>query len=245
MNKYTTQKSYNNAPIIEAIIDISVVYEKNDISSDLKTFQNHIKNDYPIAHDIDTTEIQLGSNNTKINKENIGLKFISADNKYILQIGKRGFTFSMMGNYTNWDEFSDKAKNLWTSYSEKLKPVKTNRVAVRYINRIDIPSAHEIKLEDYFLTYPTLLKGESVSLNGFFLQAQIPQQQGGMAIINQTITHAPNAGIVSILFDIDVFDSKEFDPNATDLWVKLNQLREQKNYLFEKSITDKTKRLFI
>ena len=47
----------------------------------------------------------------------------------------------------------------------------------------------------------------------------------------------------SILLDIEVFDMKMFDPQENDFWRRVEILRQQKNTLFESSITQKTKEL--
>src|SRR6185312_13100788 len=176
-------------------------------------------------------------------RETLGIKLTSTDKKYIVQFRKNGFTFSIMNHYDCWESFSKKAKKLWKLYLKTLEPTKVTRVAVRYINRIDIPIL-KFNLEDYFETYPRVLKGNKGGLSGFFLQAHLPQKEGGFIILNQTITDPPEPGYTSIILDIDAYDLKQFEPTKLELWERIELLRAQKNNIFENSITKKTREFF-
>jgi uncharacterized protein (TIGR04255 family) len=242
--KIKSSSYYNRAPILEAILDFQVhLPEKADLAKAIKL----IKKEYPEENKIrqETTQIQLSEHGSTFttNHENIGYKLTSTDKKRVVQIRNNGFSFSILGNYESWDAFLKTAQALWEIYHQKLKPVRVNRVAVRYINRIDIPEL-KFDLENYFYTYPNIFKNNQADISAFFMQVQIPQKEGGMAILNQSIAPPPNPGYTSIILDIDVFDLKNFEPNGKELWDRIEKLREQKNIVFEQSITDETRKLF-
>ncbi len=236
--------TYNKAPIIEASIDLRVILPER---TDLSKVNKLIKNDYPREEAIDnnTTTIRLEKQHTTVSTahQNIGYKLSAADGKFIAQIKNNGFTFNILENYKNWEDFHAEANRIWKIYCEELAPIRVSRVALRYINRIDIP-ASKFNLEEYFNTYPHVFKNNTADLSALFMQVQIPQSEGGIAILNQTATNPPSPGYTSILLDIDVFDLKNFKPNDKELWERIELLRKQKNIIFEESITDKTRELF-
>ena len=246
--KTKEQKNYNKAPIIEALIDIKTKLPEGSKLSDLA---KELKKDFPNQEPINVGMAEIHLNMTKnksslsTSSENIGIKLSSDNSPYVLQLKNNGFTFSILKEYNNWDDFSKKAKSFWNKYNKMFKPERVSRVAVRYINRIDIPSL-KFDLEDYFETYPRVLKDNKGSLASFFLQAQIPQEEyGGMAVINQTVTEPSSPGYTSVILDIDVFDPKGFAPSSKELWERVGVLRKQKNDIFESSITKKTRELFV
>jgi uncharacterized protein (TIGR04255 family) len=243
-----TKLSYPKSPIIEAVIDISLSSESEGFSDKMDSLKLKLKNEYPTQTDIDMISAQIDhqiEEGTKFSatNEKLGVKFSSIDGRYILQAKKNGFTFSVINFYNGWESFHLEAEKLWKIYYDKIHPQKIIRVATRFINRIDIPSTN-FKLEEYFNTYPTVLKDKEGIVSGFFLQVQIPQEEGGFAVITQTITTPSKPGITSILFDIDIFEAKQFE-SLEMAWKKLEILREQKNKLFEDSLTQKTKELFL
>ena len=249
ITKKQKDSQYAKAPIIEAICDF-VVEMPDNFKFDIKKISASLKREYEEKQEINIQKLQVHAGNSESSlsssKELLGHSFVSKNKKYILQIKKNGFTFSQLGEYENWKTFSTKAKLLWALYVKTFSPKKVTRVALRYINRIDIPQTEMINLEDYFETYPRVLKNNKSSISNFFMQVQIPQtKEGGFAVLNQAVTSPISIGYVSIILDIDVFDIKEFTPASKSLWQRVDNLREQKNNLFEESITDKTKELFL
>lgn len=235
---------YGKAPIIEAIIDIRVPIFSGSLLKVVKVLEK----DYPKKENIREETFKVHSSNTSLvsssTRQDVGYKLTSDDGKYVVQIKNNGFTFSIIKDYDDWSAFIKIAKNLWKIYCKEVKPSVVNRVAARYINRIDIPHS-QFEIQDYFETYPRVLENNEGLLSNFFLQVQLPQKEGGVAIVNQTIAKPIRPEYTSVLLDIDVFHLKEFSPKGEDLWKRMKLLREQKNNIFEKSITDKSRKLFV
>lgn len=237
-----TYKNYKKPPIVEALIDIQVQLGDNSHANLLEKLYEKIKADYPKKESIllKTAQIDVQKEQTSFINTEAGLKLSSLDKKYIAQIKNTGITFSIVNAYHGWNDLYEKAKKLWSEFYTVMKPVKITRVAVRYINRIDIP-ALKFDLEEYFNVCP---KAFDIALSGFFLQIQIPQAEGGLAIVHQTATVPAQAGFTSILLDLDIFDFQDFQPESDEFWKRIDILRDQKDKLFENCITDKTRELF-
>jgi uncharacterized protein (TIGR04255 family) len=65
------------------------------------------------------------------------------------------------------------------------RPTKVTRIAVRYVNRIEIPAGVDFK--EYILTGPEIAHGIPQTLDNFFMRLEIPGQSGETAVITQTI----------------------------------------------------------
>jgi len=228
-------------------MDIQVQFAGKIDIAELSALSEQLEG-YSDKENISITSAQININpqiaQTRHYSEELGFRLTSKDKKYMVQIKKIGFTFSQIKDYESWERFQSIARELWEKYFNSLKPIKITRVGLRYINRIDIPATN-FNLEEYFETYPRVFSGNKGNLSGFFLQLQIPQTEGNLAILNQTITNPPEPGYTSVLFDIDVFDLKQLNANDENaFWEKIKLLRMQKNKLFNESITLKTKELF-
>jgi uncharacterized protein (TIGR04255 family) len=238
---------YRNSPITEAIIDIRV-----DVASDFKVemldpVYDLIRADYPNREEVMFFQGQFmmrpdvapSASQTKQ-----GYLYRSNDEKYVLQTRVNGFTLSRLPPYENWDSFRNMAKKLWDIYKSIAQPVRASRVAIRSINRIDIPPFTELK--DYFKTFPEVSPDLPQKISGYVMQLLIPQEDfGGTLSLIQAIVPPPRREVVSISLDIDLYKEfkDEFDSDD-EIWSFLEFLRARKNLIFEGCITDTTRNLF-
>jgi uncharacterized protein (TIGR04255 family) len=94
------------------------------------------------------------------------------------------------------------------------------------------------------LTTPEIAPGLPQGLSGFFMRLLIPDERSNCnAIVTETM-EPPQQNFLPLILDIDVFREAAFDVNATEIWDTLERLRDFKNQIFFKSITDKAKELF-
>lgn len=241
INELEMNNDYIKPPIVEALIDIQV-QPKNISDGMINKLAENFKDEFPNKEAIllNMAQFNVKNGQTNFTSHEAGLKLSSKNKEYVLQLKKTGITFSILNAYKGWDDLYSRTKKIWEIFIKKMQPQRVTRVAVRYINRIDIP-AQRFDFEEYFNICP---KAFDADLSGFFLQVQIPQVEGGLAIIHQTATAPAQAGYSSILLDLDIFDFISCEPNDSKLWDRLVSLRAQKNNLFEKCITEKTRELF-
>jgi len=247
----TAAPHYLKPPIVEAVIDLRVEPHPDAKIKDMKKIGETEKGMYPIHESVYKRSVagEFKAHpkplaKAKAEQEKVGHKFSTADKNHVFQVRKNGFTFSHVGHYESWEPFRDEAKRLWTSYREQCYPRKVIRVAVRYINRIDIPES-KIEMKDYFRTAPEISPDLPQQLAGFFMQLKLPQPDlQAQALINQTIAEPLRSELVSVILDIDVFRSVAVPQDEDSIWEFFEQLHVRKNLLFEACITDKTRRLF-
>jgi len=191
-----------------------------------------------------TGQFQVGDQvSASASSRNVGFVLASRDKKQILQLQLESFTFSRLAPYQSWEPFRDEARRLWVVYRESLKVEQVKRLAVRYINRIDIPKP-PIEIKDYLRTGPEISPQLPQKLAGYFLQMNIPQEDiKSTLLLNETIVPPPNPESVSIVLDIDLFSDLNVPTDEEEVWKFFEDLHVRKNQIFEACITDRTREL--
>lgn len=239
---------FPNAPITEALIDIRVELPERITLQDLEAFHNIVKARFPdkkerISYKADFKVSPKGSTVEVPPSKPDGYLFHSSAENKIVQARLDGFTFNKLKPYENWDIFRTEARQLWDEYFKIANPVKITRIALRYINRIEIPLPFKT-FKEYVLTIPEIAPTLPQDLAQFFMQLSIPNRDiEATAVINQTMEMPANQRL-PLIFDIDVFREVTYSDNREEMWGEFEKLRKYKNALFFESITDKTKELF-
>ena len=245
---------YGRAPITEALIDIRVQGPEPSIEQLMELQQEEIER-YPEKKPVYFASIELrryepdeaptfaGQSSTQR-----GWAFVAADKLQIWQAQRDGFTFSRLAPYESWAPFKDEARRLWTNTRATLKPQSVTRVAVRYINRLELPLSLK-DFKDYLRTVPEVSPALPQGLSTFFMQLQIPQEDiKALLILNQSLLPPSELGqeqkSVSLLLDIDLFRAQELPQDDDGIWNYFDELHAKKNQIFEGCITDLTRELF-
>jgi len=244
----TVATYFENAPIREALIDIRIEPTPSSRVNVLESLFESVKDQYPIKERTSYFEgefsvgPQIGSS-TSLKPS--GFSFKSEDGQRVFQARVDGFTYSRLRPYGNWSELRDEARRLWLIYCATLGTVHKTRVALRYINQIDIPQP-SIDYKDYFRTIPEVSPALPQSIEGFVMQLRFPLSEfdGHLNLIQASVS-PPTDGFCSVVLDIDVFTNLEsLFAAEIDLWALLERMRSVKNEFFFGSITDSTRALF-
>lgn len=244
--------NFRKPPIKEALLDIRVNLPEDTETKNLLDFYNKVKRDFPNKQTkVESTisfQLQLKEKKPSVSSKSkpIGYLFKSEDNSRIVQARLDGFTYNMLQPYKGWKSFRNSAQGLWNLYEKMFKPVSLTRIALRYINLIEIPSPFN-DFKEYFLTAPEIAPGLPQGLSDFLMRLVLPDPKSqAIAIINEGIDKtklSPN--LFPLILDIDVFKNLESVPTKSiDIWEEFEYLRKYKNDIFIKSLTDKAKKLF-
>ncbi|MBE9006332.1 TIGR04255 family protein [Fortiea sp. LEGE XX443] len=240
------RKHYSRAPITEALIDIQVQLPQDVKLDVLAQVYSSIKTKYSKREEMLVFQGQMiagASFGATASQSQIGYRVVSDDQKQILQVRLDGFTFSRLAPYDCWETFRDEAKRLWSIYQSLTNPAAITRLAVRYINRLDIPLPVS-DLNNYLRTFPEVSSDLPQGLSGYFMQLQIPQEKlETMLVLNQALVPPPSPDFISILLDLDLFVEQDIPKDEKELWEIVEQMHEQKNKAFEACITEHTREL--
>ncbi|MEO6203444.1 MAG: TIGR04255 family protein [Nitrospirales bacterium] len=239
-------KHYSKAPLTEAVLDIRVELPSEITLHELKEVQLGQEERYPKREDslLVFGQMSMGSEVSASAKQTPnGYRFTSQDNRQIFQARIDGFTFSRLAPYETWESFRDEARRVWELYRLIAKPKNIIRLALRYINRLDLPLPLK-DFKDYLRTIPEISPNMSQGLSGYFMQLQLPQPDlEAMLVLNQTLIPPPGPNLVSVVLDFDLFCKDNVPSEDQDIWKRFETLRTRKNEVFEACITDKTRRL--
>jgi uncharacterized protein (TIGR04255 family) len=237
---------YSKAPITEAVIDIQAKVPPGtqpDVFEALATAEaGHYPKKSNILQGAFHLQVGPGVQGSSSSQRFLGVRISDAEQKQLVQLRVNGFTMSRLHPYQGWHKLQPEAKRLWDLYKQAMKPTDITRVAVRFINRIDLPP--DVKeLETYITTLPQLAKGLNSKLEQFFMQLQLPQDDiKAMVVLTEARAQGPSDKL-SILLDIDVFRDQDIPQQEDALWQLLEEFHVRKNEIFEASITQETRRL--
>ncbi len=242
-------QQYPRAPIVEAIIEIRCGLPPETTLAELALAAD--PSGFPVVEKrvvftgrLDVSAEGIASSTTG---EQDGHVFRSQDGHHVLQSRLDGFSFAVVAPYSDWDSFSGLAERHWYRYRDAAKPLTAQRIGVRYINRIEVPGAH-VEVKDYLRTAVDVSPYLPQLMNSYFLQVGIPLPQFSASVmVTSTIVEAEAVSGIGLILDIDTWQDVDIDlthPDAgSQIEQRLGTLRNAKNYVFEASITDATRRL--
>jgi uncharacterized protein (TIGR04255 family) len=244
-----TGQHYPHAPITEAIIDIRIREADSSKLTQLDALSEQLKADYPtrVNRNYAQGRFEFGKEiSTTASQNPVGYLFKSTDEKDICQARLDGFTLSRLAPYESWDPFRNEARRLWKIYEDALKPEEIVRLAVRYINRIEIPLPID-DLSDYLRIYPEIPEGQpNTSLSGLFMKVSIPQEDiNATCMITEALEKSRTPKTASIILDIDLYRDQTIPQAYEEMWDYFEMLHDRKNVIFESCITNKSRELFV
>jgi uncharacterized protein (TIGR04255 family) len=241
-------QALKKALITEALIDIRVKLHPEIEVKNIDSIHELIKKDYPENQEQRMSQIQfelkVGDDLVKpLSTKIIGYRYISSDKKQIFQARLDGFTFSRLQPYTNWEELRHEAYRLWLLYKEITRPDLITGVALRYINSMSIPLPMK-DFSDYLTAPPVVPEGLPQGVSSFLTRVVIHEPSiGANAIITQALE--PVVGEAApVILDIDVFKLRPEGIEEEDSWETIEKLRNFKNQIFFRSITNKLKEMY-
>lgn len=241
-----TAVRYSKAPITEAIIDLRIKPSANSSLQAVETASTREASAYPEVHKLAIArgQLEVGERvSASAVQEQTGLSRVSSDKRQVFQARIDGFTFSRLAPYESWEPFRNEAQRLWSGYREIVRPTEITRLAVRYINRFDLPGTR-VELKEYFRTGPEISADLPQAMNGFFLRLLLPQEDlQGQVIINETIVPPAQPNSVSVVLDIDLFRDQAIPQDEEWIWNYLELLRDRKDLIFNACMTDRAKEL--
>ncbi len=245
-------ETFPNAPITEALIDVRVTFESAVKLDQLEKLSEQFSTRFPIkktqiAHEyaVKVTDTAGGAeSHTK--SEILGYVRFTENRDKAVQLRVDGFAFSKLKPYESWSALRDEAREHWETYRGELGPSRIARLAVRYINRIEL-SLPITKFQDYVLTGPQIADDVPQGLAEFFFRVVVPNPDDEQmrAIITSTMEKLEQDNkVLPYIFDIDAFMPVDFDPTDEEVWSAFDRLRDYKNLIFFNSTTEKAKEMF-
>jgi len=238
------------APIVEAVIDFRVSRSEGIVSDDFSGLTSSIGQQYGPPSLLRSLEARFGVERGQavapIQVEApVGWLYQAHAEKMIAQFRVDGFTFSKLEPYTTWPEVFGEARRLWSVYTQVAQPIQVSRVAVRYVNRLRLPTPSD--LAEYLSAPPILPPPIPQRMREFLTRVvvEVPERSLSAILILASETLMGDPSTIQVLLDIDAFREKlvlpALDPSLSDIF---EQLRGLKNQIFYASLTERTVEMY-
>lgn len=240
---------YPNAPITEAIF--SIYFDNMDILQlkDLLLYRQYLFSNFPnrqLRSNVGITSEPKFNNSEKVEankvvKDLIGYNYFTIDNTRVLSVGSNYLIYNVLKPYYTWEEHFNFFWSQLGFYYNVFRHQNVTRIGVRYINRIEIPLTFS-GFQEYIKYMPPIPHVLPQTYAYFLMQLQIPVDGIRQAMLTETIApfNPSISNTLPFILDIDVSQSGSFD-----LLKDFKELRTLKNSIFEDSITEKTRQLFL
>jgi uncharacterized protein (TIGR04255 family) len=222
-------------PLKEALVDIRLREELP--ASVLPKFQ--APKGFPVSTEMRHGRFQFNLDKDKPSAEvlaegALGWRYEKEDGSVVVQLRRNGMTYSILKNYPGWNILREAARDAWQEFLAASGPVNVCRLAVRYINAINIPRGADY--DEYLTTGPRVPKSVPPIVTSFMQRVLVPfEEDGATAIITQTLETPATAAVL----DIDVFAEGSLDGASADIWLRLERLRGIADKIFFSSLTPK------
>jgi len=168
--------------------------------------------------------------------------FGAAAAEWKIAVTDEHIVFAMEGKYSGWEDFKNEGLFVLSNFKHVLDISTIQRTSVRIINKLSLPSSNPP--EDYFNTLISARKDTiEDTIDSYFIKytQRVPEYSIRTNVI-QSLEDIEEDNY-NFIFDIDVLSHEVIDYNVETLEAILIKIREIKNSIFFKNLTDKTKQL--
>src|SRR5579872_6877435 len=189
-----SNRQLKKPPIKEAIITVSF---KDVISLDQITAfcdATFIKNHFPRQNNLASVELNV-TDTGAVSKPKIDGYVLNCEDgcNKSLQIKVGQLSFHNTNVYIGWDFFYQEFKTIWGIFCDTVGKMDLINISVRYINQLNFDLPLEYGFEEYLKFLPIIPEGLSRTVNGFFIQLNIPNQDNSLTgVITETFAILPH-----------------------------------------------------
>ncbi len=239
------------APIVEAVIDFRVKLPSDFKLDSFQLLRSQLAREYPgfeeqqIVQQMIKQEAGSAAEVSTRLSGPYGYRLSASDGKNVVQLRRDGFTFSRLSPYTRWDQVFAESWRLWSLYVDAAKPTEVSRIAVRYINRMLFPLPFT-NPEEYLKAPPVTAEGWPAEMSAFLSRVVMHESKSDVSVnvIQALEPQVPGQSDVAIILDIDAYEDVSLPADDVTITERFAKLREMKNRVFFKGLTDKAMDLF-
>jgi len=238
-------RKYKNPPLVEAICEFTLKESEIPLSQIEAEFGAAVSKHFPNKRERKDIAFVIRQKEAKLThevQEAKGLtQYVSEDGVVMAQTGRNIFAVNHLKPYKSWESFEPIILENLKIFLDCSKHSGIERVSVRYINKIEIPSGG-IKISDYFnykISVPTEV---SSNISNVLMQTEHVYDNDILTILFHS-TPPENDTKTCFVFDINYgMFTTELDLLKLKDWLKVAHNRL--NSVFENSLTEKCKIIF-
>lgn len=241
-------KKYKNCPLIETVCEFQFINKEQWDATIPGVLYDRIKNEFPLKKQAKNYYQLVGIQpDNELSNLTLLTQFYSQNEQRLIQVGKNTFTANCLKPYPHWEEYKPMILKNYKVYNEISSPLSIRQVALRYINKINIPltEGKNLSLKEYFNYYPhkpESIKGVMGSIDTII---QMPYESKRDILMLRLATLIPESEKeIPFLLQIDYLMAKPEQLPISEIEDWLEKAHLAINTTFELSITDKCKDLF-
>lgn len=241
-----------NPPIVEAVLDIDCDMPPGfDLTAVEPPARDAFRESYPKARKQllqgYTIEQPLNADPQLSAARGLhALQFLQDDEKQIVQVRRPGFSFNRLAPYGSLDDYLPEVRRTWEVFQRLTSPIQIRRVRLRYINRVLLPLTDgRVELDDYLTGGPRLPDEDRLEFTGFLSQYAAEEADSGNQVKVVLNTQQLEPDQLPLIFDIQAQHEERAEPGNWDwILVRIQSLRDLKNLVFKRTLTDRCLQLF-
>lgn len=246
---------YRNPPILEAVCEIEFAPSVNEWNISYPwLFYEKVKGVYtgaPKEQKLVRLEPSptgsLGKDTSPFTVvEQSKTLFPLADDTGLVAVGPNVLSAHVKQPYPGWIIYRTRVADALKEYASIANPTGIRKIGLRYINQVTIPEPQPSSVADYFSTPPANVLPDELVIDNFLSRNEyIYQDEPIRAVINFARAESSSKGKSAYLLDIDLVWQWPADPLPIEsVMNKVDELRRRERVIFERLITDKSRRLF-
>lgn len=241
-------KRYKNPPIIEALCEFQF---NEDLPWDLTLIgliYDKLKDIFPKKQQL---QLELAIAAAAQANEQTGtlpmiplVRFLDNNEKKLVQIGQNLLTVNQVRPYESWENFSPFIEKGIEVYSEIAKPRGFRHIAIKYINRIEVPRLN-FSMENLFLFRPFIASGLPQNIEAFLIGVNLPYENAkDIMRIQAGTVNSDTPDTFVILLEITYTFAKPEEIALKEVIKVLDIAHKHVEEAFEFCLTDELKQTF-
>ncbi len=241
------RRKYKNPPAIEVLCEIYFSETQSNLTL-FGDFYQKIRDSYPQQKQLNKVGFEMnftqGAVQTKQVNQGSMMRFSKEDNSQLVQITQNLLTVNKLKPYSGYNNFRENVQDVLKTYLELSKPKYTERIGMRYIDKIAIPE-ESFELEKYFNFALSFANQEYSTINGISFKVQItPKHQSHQLLVTLNSVISTEEGKSEFILDMYNTFVLHKDIDEEFILKTLDEAHENIEYVFEAVITDSARNLF-
>lgn len=243
------RKKYKNPPLIEALCEFYFTPEMSqDFDRIIALFYEEVRTSFPKKDQLQLQASQITINNggnAEITQQLLPIvRFQHNNGQVLIQVGQDLLTINHLKPYTSWEDFLLSVEMGLNAYRNVVRPKSSYRIALRYINRIEI-TGDRINLEDFFEFRPFTGQKLLQDFAAFSLGIQIPHEEArDILSVQLASVGSESPGTVVMVLDLTYSLVKPGGITFDNFSEWMTDAHSRIEDAFEDCITDRLRNLF-
>lgn len=239
---------YPKAPITEGVIHLRVAGVAT--ADEQQKVVHRLTKHYPHSNPLQEFSLRIDTTGGEVavDQKPQGFRLNTNDQTDVVLVFPDGIAAARLAPYQGWEYLRDRARVAHEEWRRSTAHRAVTRIGIRYLNRIDIPlnGVSQVDLATYLAFRPQIPEIGIGPIVGYMVQATLATDTPlwSASIASTIVTPPPLLNHVSLMLDIDVFRTEQIPGNEAELWRTIDDARLIKNRVFERCITDESRKLF-